>query len=151
MKLLPVCQTKKSQKRDKVENETEADSHSLSWCVFLFPLMCLGLRSMAREVSQAPHSVTITTSSRELIDLKAGCQGGLGPRRQPGTAVSTQLLAMYLCMLSCSHFHLQEKPECTLQNQLVAIKHEWLCYVYTVYRRIKSMRASCHTQITGLE
>lgn len=50
------------------------------------------------------HSIT-STSSRELIDLRAACQGWSGSRRQ----LDTQLPAMYRCMLPRLHFHLQGK------------------------------------------
>lgn len=89
--------------------------------------MCLRL-AMAHKVSQAPHSITNTTSSRELIDQRAGCQGGSGPCREPASAVSTQLLAMLLCMLPCSHFHLQGKPESMLEESACGCK-AWI----TVY------------------
>ncbi len=43
----------------------------LDWCVW-------DRRSMLWDVSQAPHSISTTTFSMELIDLRAGCEGGIG-------------------------------------------------------------------------
>lgn len=118
-------------------NKTGRQTDSLCTDVFFFRLMCLRL-AMAHKVSQAPHSITTTTSSRELNDQRAGCQGGLGPCREPASSVSTQLLAMLLCMLPCLHFHLQGKPAREHAGRISL----WLQSLYHCVQRIKLTHVS---------
>ncbi len=118
------------QKREWRARQRQTDN--LCTDVFSFSDWCVwDRRSMLWDVSQAPHSISTTTFSMELIDLRAGCEGGSGPCRQPGTAFSTQLPAMYLCMLPCVCFHLQgSKPESMLGKSACGCKAWMIVCIY---------------------
>lgn len=128
--------------RKEVENGTQRQTDNLCADVFSSSDWC-GQRWDTWEVSRAhppptppAHSITTTTSSWELTDLRAGCQGGSGPHRQLGTAISTQLLAMY-CISACNLVYTficrGSQPESMLEESACGCKAEWLC-IYSIQK-----------------
>ncbi|KAK5870528.1 hypothetical protein PBY51_003469 [Eleginops maclovinus] len=83
---------------------------------------------MAWKVSQTPSPSPQTSprpSSRERIDLRAGCQGGLGPRGKLGPACLHSAASRVSLHATCSPFQLLgSQPESLLENQLVAAELE---------------------------
>lgn len=118
----PIARKEMRWRRQRQTDNLCADVFSFSdWCVW-------DCRSISWEVSQAPRSITTVTatSSRELIDLRAGCQCGLGPpqaARHCCLHSATVHVSLHATLLTLSSAREVSQRACW-KNQLVATKPE---------------------------
>lgn len=132
-----------ARKRSEAEGEGDRGRQTicaLVWFFFRSDVSEIVDQCPGRCLDPAPFPCFITAPAsaiipRELIDLRTSCQRGLGPCRQPHSAVFFQLSAVLLCTLDCLHFHLKGSYS---ENLLEALAYNYIAQMTaSSYKRIK--------------